>query len=209
MKSTLNENTRPYAVVHLSRDDAEQFVYRVTSKAGRTDIPNLFGKIHRGSRFIDEEFLYLGFEWKDFDGYMEFSLFSTNFNAIGITQVNQSFHGENLIRIARFLLTPTQRACIPYGDDAIILELTTENLTRLSVRIFKDLCGNTEILLNLYEKGLIGKHCNPIMSSQHRTNVFSMMKLQVPEPRGLSFTPRRNKLPVPPPSGGKTKQGQE
>jgi len=209
MKSTLNENTRPYAVVHLSKDYKEPFVYRVTSKEGGTDIPNLFGKINRGSRFTGEEFLCLGFEWKSFDGYMEFSLFSTNLNAIGITQVNQSFHGEDLIRIARFTLSPTQRACIPYGDDAMLLELTTENLTRLSIRIFNDLGSDTEILLNLYEKGLIGKHCNPINNSQYRTNAFGMMRFQVPEPHVLPFTPRRNKLSVPPPSGGKTKQRQE
>ena len=145
--------TCPYAVIYLDRTPEDDSVYRVTNKEG-LDILNLFGIFPPESNYSDEEYLILGFDWNEFEGHQEYSLLTTNPDALGRAVINPFSQGENPTRIARFVLSPNYRACIPYDEDGIILEFS-EDLRTLCLRVYRGMEGCTRGLLYAYELGFL------------------------------------------------------
>ena len=136
MKSTLNEYIHQYAKIYLHRIPDDNSIYRVINKEG-LDIPNLFGILTPESCFTGEECLMLGFDWNEFEERWEYSLLTTNPDALGRAEINPFFQGESPTRIARFSLSSNNKACIFYDEYRIILEFS-DDLKKLSLWVYKE-----------------------------------------------------------------------
>jgi len=99
MKLTFNEYIRLYAVIHLERIPNDDSIYKVIRKEG-SDVPDLFGIFPTGSCFSGEEYLILGFDWNKYEEHWEYSLRTTNTNALGGAEINPFSKGEEQTRIA-------------------------------------------------------------------------------------------------------------
>jgi len=145
--------TRPYAVIYFDRTPEDDSVYRVIEKEG-LDILNLFGIFPPESSYSGEEYLVLESDWHEFEERWEYSLLTTNPDALGRTEINPFSQGESSIRITRFILSPSYRACIPYDEDGIILEFS-EDLGTLCLLVYRGMERCTSGILNVYEMGLL------------------------------------------------------
>jgi len=136
MISMINQYICPYTIIHLERVPEDDSVYRVIKKVD-LDIPSLFGQIPSESHFASEEYLMLGFDYNEFDERWEYSLLTTNPDALGRAEINPFFQGESPTRIARFTLSPHNMACISYDEYRIILEFS-DDLRRLSLWAYNE-----------------------------------------------------------------------
>ena len=136
MNQTLYECTCPYANIYLEKLPDDDSVYRVTKKEG-LNVLNLFGILPPESCFSGEEYLMLGFDWNEFEEHWEYSLLTTNPDALGRAEIKPFFQGESPTRIARFKLSPNNKACIFYDEYRIILEFSDE-LKKLSLWVYKE-----------------------------------------------------------------------
>jgi len=133
MKLTVNEYTRPYALIYFERLLNDNSIYKIISKEG-SDIPDLFGVLPPESYFADEEHLIFRFEGLDFKEHREYSLLTTNPNALG--KIEKPFYqGETKTLIGGFTLSPDNKACIQYDKYEIGLEFS-EDLKSLCLRFY-------------------------------------------------------------------------
>ena len=153
MKQASYEYIRPYAEICLNMSPEDDSVYLVTNKQD-FDIPNLFGKLPiESASFACWEYLILEFDQHVFGEHRLCSLFTTNQNAMGRTESNPFNHDEEITLIARFTLSPSNRACFMYNGDEVILNFS-ENHKMFYLQAYRGLAGCNENVLKDYGLGL-------------------------------------------------------
>jgi hypothetical protein len=101
-----------------------------------------------------KEFIVLGYECGDIDDGLEWTIYTTNPDAIATTDAAELFQGMPKHRIAKFRLTPECRACATYGDDAMFIELS-EDWRRLTILFYEGLGSYASSLLTVWNHGLL------------------------------------------------------
>jgi hypothetical protein len=148
-----SEKTCPYATVCFYRSNRDKTMYCVSRKEG-TVIPSFLGQLPYEPYIGAEEYIVLGYEYKDIDDGLEWALYTTSPDAIATADTVEPFQGMPKYRIAKFQLTPERRACATYGDDAMLIELS-EDWRRLTILFYEGLGSYAPNLLMVWNHGLL------------------------------------------------------
>jgi len=154
--TTTLENWVSYTDIYLWGIHRDKYVYRVNAKEP-LDVPYLFGKMPPWSDFSGEECLIFKYTYND-RWEREYSLFTTNPDALERTKIKQPIQGEGLILIAKFMLTGTSNeACFFFGEYRIVLKFSEYLREReLVLHVYKE--GEPNHDWKLRFKGLVGHH---------------------------------------------------
>ena len=139
--------TRPCGALHFKRDKTEKSIYHVCYKEGK-NIPDLCGKSSDGQKF-----LILGIDFMDDEDGTTFLLHTTNQNALG-ADTDYFYQDEEMLRVARFRLTPERRATVNYGTYVLLIDFNP-TYDSFTIRFLDGLGGFAPNVLVVWEQGLL------------------------------------------------------
>jgi len=154
MKSLIFNIIHPYTFVYLSRDSKDNNIYIVCDK-GKIEVSGFLEQISDGYDTKGKEYIFLVFDGFDDEYGMEWSIYTTNPNAVGGRPTGEYFEEKELLRITGFYLTSEYHAVAKYGRDALLIKFHDNNFTRVTISFVDGFGNDLERISWLWERGLL------------------------------------------------------